>query len=99
MTDTAQEFEKKLKQQGWCFLTVDALDGETIVVLRNKPQLRDFERAEMEKQAARIKEKLGITDKIPLYTLAEFEVLVDDPSPKLLHAAKKQGATIETKGE
>lgn len=99
MTDNAEDFEKTLKRQGWCFVTVEALDGETLVVLRDKPPLRDFEKSEMEKQAKRIKDKSGITDTIPCYTLSEFMVLIDHPSPKLLHTAKKQGATIETKGE
>lgn len=90
----ADELKHLLKRQGWCFLTVEALDGETIVVLRNTPPLRDFERSEMGKAVKRIKEKRGITDGIPCYTMSEFEILLDAPKPKLIHAVKKQGGMI-----
>lgn len=96
-TEEIRGFLRKLKARGWGFLSCPFLDNEVVAVLRDKPPLHDFERAEMGRAAKRIKEKRGITDGIPCYTMSEFEILLDDPSPKLLHTAKKQGATIATK--
>lgn len=96
--DVAKRTAQLLSTQGWCLWRCAALGGDIIVVTKSNNGLTE----EQERQAMNAMSKVADTIKPDTFSFTEYSIdelqnLLegDEPTIRLVHEAKKQGAVIE----
>ena len=87
---------EKLRAKGFCFWNCKEL-GEIIVVV--KENLSEYQLDQIAGIEKSLKHRGLVKDALVKYSIEELVIVGDADSVKLVHEAKKFGATIETVGE
>lgn len=97
-TKVAQRTAELLRTQGWCLWRCDSLGGDIITLTRDNFSPSE----EQEREIMRVLAALANTQEnkdlagVP-YTVSELQQLLegDEATIRLVHEAKKEGATVE----